>query len=154
MPFKSNNNHSTNITKLFSRISWKLVRPYIRRINFFSPKLFESERTISLALKKICRRRIHYRRKSYRHCRKATESGSSTCWRVESARLFSTNSRISALSLSRIIRHSRWPKPKSVPPIRRHLSANIRNQFAPARYFPADDWIDQDFFVSIFEANI
>lgn len=45
-------------------------------------------------------------------------------------------SRFCSLSLSRIIRHSRWPGPKSILSIRRHLSANIRNQFAPPDTFP------------------
>jgi len=57
----------------------------------------------------------------------------STCWQAEDARLFLTDSHDSLLSFSRSIRHRRWPEPKSVPPIRMHLSANTRNQFA--RYF-------------------
>lgn len=36
------------------------------------------------------------------------------------------------LASSRAIRHSHWLSPKS-PPIRRHLSANTRNQFARAQ---------------------
>jgi len=59
----------------------------------------------------------------------------STCWQAEDARLFLTDSHDSLLSFSRFIRHRRWPEPKSVSPIRMHLSANTRNQFAHARYF-------------------
>lgn len=100
-----------------------------------SPKLFdnESERIIILALKNMSQQ-IHNCRKSYRHSDRKWQR--SICWQAESARLFSTNCSDSALSLLRIIRHSRWPEPKSILSIKRHLSANIRNQFAPARYFP------------------
>ena len=67
------------------------------------------------------------------YCWKATESGSSRP--VDKLKILvdfvSVDSRDSVLSLLRAIRH--WPEPKSMSPIRMHLSANTRNQFA--RYF-------------------
>lgn len=62
----------------------------------------------------------------------------STCWRRWKALVYSQLTFATPFSpLSRAIRHSRWPGPKSASAIRKHLSANTRNQFAHARYFSA-----------------
>lgn len=132
---------SSRLLKAFFRQTWANCPSYNANNNFSRQAIWandddDDERRLILALRSVSWR-IHYRWKSYRHCRKSTVSGSARPVDGLKALVYSRPILLAtplSFPLSRAIRHSRWLEPKSAPPIRRHLSADAKNQFAHVRY--------------------